>query len=172
MAWADWQINGVVGGFKAIGTYIQQSRQAKSDKKWQEYNNKMIRIQDGINQNNITINQNMAIERQVRESYQLRQAEYQTESAATAAAAAVGAEGNSVDKVLLQVSQNEARMQSQLKTDMNYQKVNFDNQRQSSTMQTMMQIDYTQIPKPNLAQSLLSWGSETANNWWKSTKLK
>lgn len=169
--WADWQINGVVGGFQAIGTYIQQSRKAKNDRKWQAYNNAMTRMQDGLNQSNINTNQNMAVERQVRESYALRVAEYQTSSKAEAAAAAVGAEGNSVDKVLLEVSNNEARMQQQLRTDMNYQMVGFQNQRQSSALQTQMQLDFTQIPKPNLASSLLSWGADTMKGWWES-KLK
>lgn len=169
--WADWQVNGITGGLKAVGSFILQSRQAKSDRKWQEYNNKMTRLQDGVNQNNINLNQNMAVERQVREQYQLRMAEYQTSSKAEAAAAAVGAEGNSVDKVLLEISQNESRAQASMRTDMNYQMVGFQNQRQSSALQTAMQIDYTQIPKPNLAQSLLSWGADTAAGWWQSTKL-
>lgn len=172
MAWAETAINGIVGGAQAIGTYLIQSRQAKSNKKWQEYNNKMVRIQDAVNQNNITTNQNMAVERQVRESYNLRVAEYQTEAKATVAAAAVGAEGNSVDMVLRDISQNEARAQSALKTDLNYQMIGWQGQREASARQMQMQIDNTQIPKPNIAASLLSWGGGVAVDWWKSNQPK
>lgn len=171
MSWSQWQVDGITSGFKAIGSFIAQSRQAKSDKAWQKYNNTMTNLQNAVNQNNININQNMAIERQVRESYNLRVAKYQTESTAEVAAAAVGAEGNSVDMVMRDISTNEARAQSQLKTDTNYQMVGFDNQRQSSQMQTAMQTDYTQIPTPNLAQSLLDWGSKNATGYWNSKKL-
>lgn len=170
MAWSEFAINGIVGGAQAIGSYLIQSKQAKSQKKWQEYNNKMTRLQDGVNQNNITTNQNMAVERQVRESYNLRIAEYQTEAKAEVAAAAVGAEGNSVDMVLRDISTNETRAQSALKRDLNYQMIGYQNQRQASALQTQLQIDNTQIPKPNLAASLLQWGGGVAVDYWKSTR--
>lgn len=171
MSWSQWQVNGAVGGMQAIGNYIVQRRQAKSDLAWQKYNNTMTRLQGAINQNNINTNQNMAVERQVRETYNLRLAKYQTESKAEVASAALGAEGNSVDMVMRDINMNEARMQEQMRTDMNYQMVGFNNQRQSSAMQTEMQIDYTQIPKPSLAQSLLDWGAKTSIGWWESNKL-
>jgi len=168
MSWAEWQINGVVGGFKAVGSFIQQSRQAKSDRAWQKYNNKMTRLQNAVNQNSITTNQNMALERKVRESFNLRAAKYQTQGKAEVASGALGVEGNSVDMVMRDIKQNESRMQQQLEKDFEYQAMGFDQQRQSSAMQTEMQIDRRQIPTPNIAQSLLQWGAETSNDWWKS----
>lgn len=171
MSWSQWQVDGIMGGFKAVGSFITQRRQAKADEAWQKYNNAMTRLQGAMNENNINVNQNMAVERQVRESYNLRMAKYQTESKAEVASAALGAEGNSVDMVMRDINMNEARMQEQMRTDMNYQMVGFDNQRKASAMQTAMQIDYTQIPKPSLAQSLLNWGAETATGWWESKKL-
>ena len=168
MSWAEWQINGAVGGMQAVGSFIQKSRQAKSDRAWQKYNNTMTRIQNGVNQNNITTNQNMALERKVRESFNLRVAKYQTEAKAEVAAAAVGAEGNSVDMVMRDIQQNESRMQANLDKDFEYQRAGFQQQRQSSALQTEMQIDYRQIPKPSIAQDLLKWGAETGTEWWKS----
>lgn len=169
--WADWQVQGVLGGFKAIGGFIQQSRQAKVDRAWQKYNNKLTNLQNATNQNNITTNENMAVERNVRERYAIAQSEYQTLGAATAAAGALGAEGNSVDLVLKDISRNAARQQAALKKDFEYSMIGYANQREASSMQTQMQLDYTQIPQPNIAQALLSWGSDTSMKWIES-KLK
>lgn len=171
MAWSEWQINAGVSGIKAIGSFIQQSRQAANDKAWQKYNNAMVNIQDKVNQNNITTNQNMAVERQVREKFALNAAKYQTEAKAEVASAAMGVEGNSVDMVMRDIASNESRMQSQLDVDMNYQLVGFKQQRKASALQATMAMDHTQIPKPNFAQSLLEWGAGVANDLW-SDKLK
>ncbi|AGC35614.1 internal virion protein [Rhizobium phage RHEph08] len=168
MSWSDFAVSAGLSGMKAIGSYIQQKRQYEADKSWQKYNDKLTRIQDSRNQNNITINQNMAFERQVREKYQIDQAEYKTKASAEVAAAAVGAEGNSVDKVLLEVSQNASRARSQSDIDMNYQLVGYRNQREASSLQMFMQLDRTQIPKPNLAANLLSWGADAAGKYWDS----
>lgn len=153
--WSDMTVQGALSGFKAIGSYIQSARQYKSDKAWQKYNNTMTRLQNAQNQNNLTANEGMLIERKVRESYALRVSEYKTKASATVAAAAVGAEGGSVDQVLLDISRNEARAQNELETDINYQIQGIRNQQQASNLQTEMQIDYTTLPKPNLASTLL-----------------
>ncbi len=158
--WSDMQVQGALSGFKAIGSYIVSSREYKSKKAWQAYNNAMTRLQNAQNQNNLTYNEGQLIERKVRESYALRVSEYKTAASATVAAAAVGAEGNSVDMVLLDIGRNEARAQNELRTDFNYQVQGIRNQQQASNLQTEMQIDHTFIPKPNIAQSLLGWAGD------------
>jgi hypothetical protein len=165
MAWADWEVQGVLGGFKAVGGFIQQSRAAASQKAWQKYNNALTQMQNAQNQNNITANEGMAVERNVRDRYAITQSEYKTQGQAIAASGAVGAEGNSVDLVLKEVSRNAQRAQDQLANDFDYSMLGYANQRQASDLQTQMQLDHTQIPSPNLATSLLSWGSDTLGKW-------
>lgn len=168
MSWSDIQVTGLLGLGKGIGSYIVQSRQAKSDKKWKAYNNKMTQLQNAVNQDNITINENMAVERNVREQYALRLSAYKTNASATVAAAAVGAEGNSVDRVMADLARNESRAQTALARDFKFQMQGFSAQRDSSRMQTAMQMDYTQIPKPNLAATLLETSADTVSKWWES----
>ena len=168
MAWSDKAVTGVLGLGKGLGSYIVQSRKAKADRQWQKYNNKLTQLQNAVNQDNITINENMAVERNVREQYALRLSAYKTNASATVAAAAVGAEGNSVDRVMADLARNESRAQTTLARDFKFQMQGFNAQRESSRMQTAMQIDYTQIPKPNLAASLLDVASDTASKWWEA----
>lgn len=168
MSWSDIQVTGLLGLGKGIGSYIVQARQAKSDKKWKAYNNKMTQLQNAVNQDNITINENMAVERNVREQYALRLSAYKTNASATVAAAAVGAEGNSVDRVMADLARNESRAQTTLARDFKFQMQGFNAQRDSSRMQTAMQMDYTQIPKPNLAATLLETSADAASKWWES----
>ncbi len=169
--WADWQIQGALGGFKAIGSFIQQQRQAKADKAWQAYNNKLVNLQNAQNQNNITVNENMAVERNVRERFQISQSEYKTTGEAVAAAGALGAEGNSVDLVLKDISRNAGRAMAASQNDFEYSMLSYSKQKEASSFQTAMQYDYTQIPSPNIATSLLSWGADTTSKWIDS-KLK
>lgn len=166
--WTDFQAQSFLGGIKAVGSYIVASRQARADRAWQKFNNTMTRLQDARNQNALTVNENMLVERSVRESFALSESAYKTQGAATAAAAAVGAEGNSVDRVMLDLQRNETRAQQALATDFEYQAMGIQQQREASHFQTEMQIDYKQIPKPNIAQSLLEFGGQTAVNWWES----
>ncbi|QOE32105.1 hypothetical protein CPT_Palo_046 [Rhizobium phage Palo] len=169
MAWSDGLgMQGALSAMKGIGSYIVQKRQAEADKSWQKFNNKLTRIQDSRNQNNITTNQNMALERQVREKYAINMSEYKTKASAEVASAAVGAEGNSVDLVMKEISRNASRARHASDVDMNYELVSNRNARESSSLQMFMQLDRTQIPKPNLAASLLEIGGEMAGKWWES----
>lgn len=171
MAWANWQVQGAMTGIKEVGSFILKSRQAKSDRAWQKYNNAMTRIQNATNQNALTANEGMLVERTVRERFNTDLSAYKTKASGVVAAAAVGAEGNSVERVLAEVEHNRARAQSGITTDLNYQQQGIAQQRASSNMQTEMQIDYTQIPKPNFASSLLDWGANTTMKWWESKKI-
>lgn len=158
--WTDIGVQGALSGFKAIGSYITAKRQAKADKAWQEYNNKLTRMQNAMNQNALTTNENMLRERVTRDKYNIEISKYKTGAAAETAAASVGAEGNSVDLVMLEISQNAARAQHELDVDADYQYQGIQQQRASSRMQTEMQLDYTQIVKPSIASAVLGWGSD------------
>lgn len=171
MAWADWQGQAVLGGFKAVGSYFLQSRQAKADKAWQRYNNALTRMQNAQNQDAITINETLLQERTIRAKYAIEQSAYRTSGEAEMAAAAVGAEGNSVSRALAQIQKNATREQNQIDRDFEAQALQLAEQRTASNFQTEMQIDYRQIPKPNIASSLLSFGADTGMKWWES-KIK
>lgn len=166
--WTDFQLQAGLSGMKAVGSFIVKSRQYKSDKAWQQYNNKMTRLQNAQNQNNLTANEGMLIERTVREKHNIALSEYKTKASATVAAAAVGAEGNSVDMVLMDIGRNADRAEARIATDFRYSIESIRNQQDASNLQTEMQIDYTSLPKPNLASSLLDFGAQTGMRWWEN----
>lgn len=159
--WTDVATQGALSGFKAIGSYITAKRQAKADKAWQDYNNKLTRMQDAMNQNALTTNENMLRERAARDKFNIEISKYKTTAAAEVASASIGAEGNSVDLVMLEISQNAARAQNEIETDADYQYMGIQQQRRSSKMQAEMQLDYTQIVKPSIASAVLGWGADT-----------
>lgn len=171
MSWADWQIQGALGGMKAVGSFILRSRQAKADRAWQAYNNALTRMQNAQNQNAITMNETLLAERNVRAKYAVQQSSYATQGQAEMAAAAIGAEGNNVQRVLLQIKKNESRELAALDRDFDAQALQLAEQRNASDLQTEMQIDYRQIPKPNIASDLLNLAGDTGMKWWES-KLK
>lgn len=166
--WSDFQLQAGLSGMKAIGSFIVNRRQYKSEKAWQDYNNKMTRLQNAGNQNNLTQNEGMLIERTVREKYNTAISRYKTSASATVAAAAVGAEGNSVDMVLVDIARNESRAQQRIQQDFEYNIQGIRNQQQQSNLQTEMQIDYKQLPEPSIATSLLDWGAKAATSWWEN----
>lgn len=169
--WTDAQAQGALSAFKHIGSFIVASRQAKADRAWQAYNNAMTRLQNAQNQNNITINENLLVERQIRESFNIDKSKYKTSAEVTVAAAAVGAEGNSVDLVLQEVSKNASNAQATLARDFETQALVLSQQREASNLQTEMQIDYTQIPKPNILRGLLDWGADFSTQLWGNKRL-
>lgn len=166
--WTDFQLQAGLSGMKAVGSFIVNRRQYKSDKAWQNYNNKMTRLQNAQNQNNLTANEGMLIERTAREKFNVQISEYKTAASATVAAAAVGAEGNSVDLVLLDISRNADRAEARITQDFDYSINSIRNQQDASDMQTEMQVDYTSLPKPNLATSLLDFGANVGMRWWEN----
>lgn len=169
--WSDWAVQGTLGGMKTLGSFILRSRQAKADKAWQKYNNALTRMQNAQNQNAITINEGLLVERRVRAEFAVRQSAYQTEGQAEMAAAAIGAEGNNVERVLLQIKKNESRELANIAGDFDAQALQLAEQRVASNFQTEMQIDRTQIPKPNIASDLLTSFGDVSMKFWES-KLK
>ena len=166
MAYADWQVQGALGGMKAIGSYFLKARQAKADKAWQKYNNALVRIQGAQNQNSITVNEGLLTERTIRAEFAVRQSSYVTQGSAEMAAAAVGAEGNNVERVLAQIKKNETRELSNIQRDRREQALGFAEQRRNSELQTEMAIDRTQIPRPNIVADLLTLAGDTGMKYW------
>lgn len=148
-----------------IGSYITASKKAESDRKWQDYTNKMTRLINAQNQNSLTTNENMMHERQQVSRMNVAKSEYSTEASAEVAAAATGTVGRSVNMVLFDIARNAAGARSRIDRDENFQEAQIDNQRQQSEMQTAQQIDTRYIPDPNPATAMLGIASDMGKLW-------
>lgn len=145
MSWTDMALSGA----KNIGSYILANADAKNKRKWQKYNNTMLRLQSGQNQNTLTDNENMLRERSQEEAFLIRRSEYITKASVEVAAAATGTAGRSVNMVLFDVGRNAAIADRDRQRDLQLQYLGIDNQRKSEAMGLAMSIDQTNIPNPN-----------------------
>lgn len=171
MSFAEFPAMATLGGMKSLGSFILNRRQAKADKAWQKYNNALTRMQNAQNHNAITVNEGLLAERTTRAKFAVRQAAYRTQGEAEMSAAAVGATGNNVERVLATLKKNESRELTQLDRDFEAQALQLAEQRTASNLQTEMQIDYKQIPSPNLLSTLLTGVGDVSMKFWES-KLK
>lgn len=158
--WSDLQIQGGSSLVQTIGSFIAASKKAASDRLWQEYNNKMTRLADAMNQNALTTNENMAVERSQLQEFQIRKSEMITEATAEVSAAATGTTGRSVNAVLKDISRNAANASARRQLDLRNQFLQIDNQRQASAMQAQTQIDHSVIPSPNPATYILGFAAD------------
>ena len=143
-------MSGVVGMFSQFGSFIAAGQKAESDRKWQAYNNKMTRLQDAMNQNSITTNENMRKESKHKQLMQIMKSERSTLASAEVSAASTGTIGRSVNMVLKDINRNAATARAGIEKDDDWQDAQTDNQRLQSAMQTEMQIDLRHIPNPSL----------------------
>ncbi|QPC44932.1 hypothetical protein HW532_20865 [Kaustia mangrovi] len=146
--------------FKHGASFIAGQQEAEAKRAWQKYNNAMVRLADAQNQNAITTNRNLAIERSTEQGFQIERSEYVTKAAAEVAAAAIQTEGRSVNQTLFQIESNAAHAQARRKADLEAQFAAFDHQRMTSAFQAAQQIDYSIIPEPSPVSSLLGFGAE------------
>ncbi len=137
-----------------VGQYQIAKAKAASDKRWQEFNNKMVKLQNAFNQNSLTTNENMMRDRVKQQIYQTQISEMETSASAEVAAAATGTIGRSADMVLLDIGRNAARKRGSVVRDQEMQEVVIDNQRAQGDMQTQMQMDIRTIPTPSAGSML------------------
>lgn len=168
MSWSDMKVSGLTSVIQGVGSYIVAKKQAADDKRWRDYNNAMTNLQNAQNQNTITTNENLAIERSAEQAYQIRKSEYITKASAEVQAAATGTTGNSVDMVLFDIGRNAADADAKRLMDLEAQVLGFNNQRVTSNMQTAASIDYRVTPTPSLTSSLLMTGADLTNQWNKA----
>ena len=154
-----------LGIFQSIGSFIYQKRKAENDRKWQEYNNKMVRIQDGMNQNAITTNENMRMERLAKQQFSVQKQEMSTIASAEVAAAATGTVGRSVNMVLFDINRNAAETRQKLNRDSEYAAEQARNQREQSAMGAQLQLDLRHIPDPNPASMLMGIAGGIGKLW-------
>ncbi|QWY83434.1 hypothetical protein [Rhizobium phage RHph_X3_9] len=156
----DQMLEGGLGVFRGLTSFITASREAKYREKLQEYNNAMTRLANAQNQNAITQNQNAAVERSLAQQFQIQRQEYVTTGEAEVAAAATDTAGRSVNQTLYQVHRSAAEAQSNRQADLDAQLAGFQQQRLNSAMQTAQQIDYSFIPKPSPVAAMLGISTE------------
>lgn len=152
-------MSGATSIFQSIGSFIAAGKKAESDRKWQDYNNRMTRLQDAQNQNALTSNENMRKERKHVQLMQVKMSETATKASAEVSAASTGTIGRSVNMVLFDVGRNAARARSSIEKDDDWQDAQTDNQRMQSAMQTELQLDLRSIPGPSAASLMLGIGS-------------
>ena len=158
MAFGANAMGGLFQGFQAIGSFIAAGKKAESDRQWQEYNNKMTRLQDAQNQNALTTNENMRKERKHAQLMQVQKSETATKASAEVSAAATGTIGRSVNMVLFDIGRNAANARTAIEKDDKQQDAQTDNQRMQSAMQTELQLDLRHIPGPSPATLMLGIG--------------
>jgi hypothetical protein len=157
--WADNAML-AVSGLKSLVGYSDARKQAVQDKKWQNYNNAMVRIQDAGNQNAITTNENIAREKATSDKFAVRKSAYITKASAEVSAAAAGTTGRSVDIALYDIGRNEAMMIDSVGKDLEAQYLQFTNQREGSAMQAKTSQDFRGLPQPNAATYMLGFATD------------
>jgi hypothetical protein len=141
--------------------------EAKSKRQWQAYRNAMTMLANANNQNAITTNEVMLEDRLATQRFNIERSEYITEAAAEASAAAADTGGRSVSMVLFDIERNASIQQGRLQQDLEAQYVSNDEQRRNSAFQAATQMDYTHIPKPNLATYAMNFASDMVGGYLK-----
>lgn len=141
--------NNVLNLFQTSNEYSVAKAKAKAMKKQQEYNNKMARISDALNQNAITTNVSMAMQQSAVQSQQIQQQGDAMRSAVTVSAGATGTVGNSVEQTKLAVRAQEATAEYTRQENLRGMFMQADQQRRTSTLAADMQQDYSPIQMPN-----------------------
>ena len=165
--WGSIFMKGLPGAVGSVVNYITAAQDAKTQRKWQAYNNALVRLQNATNQNALTTNEGMAVERASEAEYAIRKNEYITKASVEVSAAATGTTGRSVNSVLFDVGRNAARASADKARDLEYQLLGFQQQRELSNLQTEMQIDRSSIPGPNPADVVMGLTTPFVDAWSK-----
>lgn len=152
----------VINLVQTADEYSVAKAKAKAMKKQQEYNNKMARISDAVNQNAITSNVSMAIQQSARQSQQIQQQGGAMRSAITTSAGATGTVGNSVEQTKLSVRAQEATAEYTRQENLRGMFMQADQQRRTSTLAADMQQDYSPIQMPNATAYLFDHLTSTS----------
>jgi hypothetical protein len=167
--WLGFGMQAVTSIAKNYGNYRVSAAEAKQDRLWQAYSNKMTKLQNAMNQNAMTTNENMSKDRVKQQMFQIEMSEMSTKATAEVAAAATGTVGRSVDMVLMDIGRNAARKRGDIERDQDMQEVVIDNQRVQSDMQTSMQLNLKSIPSPSAGNAILGIATDVVGAF---SKLK
>jgi hypothetical protein len=158
MAFSAQAMSGTFSALSSLSSYITASKQAQQDRLWQDYNNKMTKLQDAQNQNTITTNDLMRRDRKHTQLQQIEKSETATLATAEATAAATGTIGNSVNQTLRAISQNASNAKQAIERDDDLQDVQSIQQRFQSAFGAQLQTDNRTISNPSTASLMLGIG--------------
>lgn len=165
MAWSDMAFEGVGSLLQNGASFLVARQKAKSDKQWQDWRNKIVRLSNAKNQNSITTNTQLALQRAALTQEAIRKSERLTYASTEVQAAATGTIGRSVNQTMAQVNRNAADARTRASMDLDQQLLGFQAQRESSNLQTVQQTEYSPIPMPTGASQLLNFGTDVAKLW-------
>ncbi len=155
-----------------ITNFITESRDRKYKQQIQDYNNKMVRIADALNQNAITTNQNIAVEASVAKQFAIARQAMVTKGEVEVAAAATDTVGRSVNQTLYQVQRSADEADSNRARELEQQLAAFGQQRLNSSMQAVQQLDNSFIPKASPVTAMLDIGTKMYSTYDKFTNPK
>lgn len=146
--------------------YGAESAQAKAQRMWQAYSNKMTRLSDANNQNAITQNEVMTMRSYVDQAIDIKQDALSTAGSITVSAAAAGVKGRSVNQTLFDAARSASVAEGRRQMALQDAFLSFDQQRRQSAFSSALNQDHSYIPKPSLASSLLK-GTMNSMSYWK-----
>lgn len=141
-------------------SYGAAAAEARARRKLQEYNNKMSRISDALNQNAITTNVTKAIQASSRAAIALQDQVREITAAADVQAASTGTVGRSVDMVMNEISRGAAQQEYTRQEDLKAYFLQADQQRKQSALSAKLNQDNSYIPKPSAASALFNVGMD------------
>lgn len=144
-------------------SYSGAKAQAKAQRAWQEYSNRMTDLSHSVAQNAITTNEILASDALASQAVQLKKDSLQIQGAAKVNAAAAGVKGKSVSRQMRLIVGNAAARESERQLAFRNMMMSFDQQRLNTSMSAAMQKDYSYIPKPKYASYFLSAVQQTAS---------
>lgn len=147
----------------AYGQYKADKARAKAEQRIRDYRNKMTNIANAINQNAITQNTTLTIQKSAKQAVFMRRDELTTAGSTAVAAAAAGVKGRSVSATLVDVSRNAGLREKQRQDDLEGYFLQAHQQRLSSSLSAVQNQDLSYIPKPQFGTYLLGAISKNAD---------
>lgn len=145
----------VINMLSAGAAYSADKAQAKAQRAWQQYSNKMTELSATVSQNAITTNTLLASDRLAMAAMQLKKQTLGTTAEAVTNAAAAGVKGNSVSRQIRQILSNASQRDFDRQEEFRATMLGFDQQRINVSMSAAMQKDYSYIPKPKFGSYFL-----------------
>jgi len=145
---------------QAVMGFLGDSAQAKAQRKYQAYRNKMTKLSEALAQNAITQNELVTNDQFKRQALEIQTSYQEAAGATEVQAGSTYTAGRSVDRSLQQLEQSSDLAESVRQENLINSWVSYDAQRKNAAMSAAMQEDHSYIPKPNLLSYLFKAGTQ------------
>lgn len=145
----------------AFMSYEADKAEAKARRAWQAYQNKMVQLSAGLQQDALTTNQIFAMDALTQQGFQADRQTMDTLGSTEVAAAAAGVKGKSVNLAMRDVMRTAGMRQAERQEAFKNTMLGFETQRRQVAMSAAMQKEYSYIPKPKMASYLLQAGMKS-----------